>query len=131
MGGQITIGAPGLPPAISGIRGGQLRLLAVWSPSRISAFPEVPTVREATGDASLQGLSTWYGFLLPAGVPPTIAKRLETAIIAALQEPEVTKRLAESGATVVAQPSAAFDAANREQSAAFAAVFKKLNINRE
>jgi tripartite-type tricarboxylate transporter receptor subunit TctC len=128
MGGQITVGAPGLPPTIGNIRSGKLRLLAVWGPGRVSVFPDVPTVREATGEASLEGMPTWYGFLLPAGVPKAIADRLESEIIAGLRDPEVTRKLLEAGATVVAQPSAAFAEANRAQTAAFAAIFKKLKL---
>lgn len=128
MGGQITVGAPGLPPTISNIRSGRLKLLAVWGPSRVDIFPDVPTVREATGDASLEGFPTWYGFLLPAGVPRDITARLEAAIIAGLKDPEVSRKLNDAGATIVAQPAAEFGAANRAQTAAFAAIFKKLNL---
>ena len=128
MGGQITVGAPGLPPTISNVRSGRLRLLAVWGPSRVDVFPDVPTVREATGEASLEGFPTWYGFLLPAGVPKDIAARLEAAIIAGLRDPQVSRKLNDAGATIVAQPAAEFGAANRAQTAAFAAIFKKLNL---
>jgi tripartite-type tricarboxylate transporter receptor subunit TctC len=131
MGGQITVGAPGLPPTIGNIKSGKLRLLAVWGPSRVGVFPEVPTVQEVTGDASLQGIPTWYGFLLPAGVPKPIQVRLEAEIIAGLKDPEVSRKLTEAGATVVAQASAAFAEANRAQTGAFAAIFKKLNLKAE
>jgi tripartite-type tricarboxylate transporter receptor subunit TctC len=131
MGGQITIGAPGLPPTIGGIRSGKLKLLAVWGPARVAAFPDVPTVREATGNPSLEGIPTWYGFLLPAGVPKEVAAKLEEAITASLKDAEVTKKLTEAGANVVAMPSAAFAEANRRQTATFAAIFKKLNLKAE
>ena len=131
IGGQISIGAPGIPAAIPHIRGGSLRLLAVWSPTRIAAFPDVPTVREVTGQASLEGLPTWYGFLLPAGTPAPVVARLEADLIASLRDPEVTRKLQESGATVVAQAGAAFDEANRAQTATFAAIFAKLGLKPE
>jgi tripartite-type tricarboxylate transporter receptor subunit TctC len=128
LGGQITVGSPGLPPAIGNIKAGKLRLLAVWGPSRVGIFPEVPTVGEATGDVSLVGYPTWYGFLLPAGVPKEVSARLEREIVAALRDPDVTRKLAEAGATVSAQRSTEFGEANRAQTAAFAAIFKKLNL---
>lgn len=131
MGQQITVGSLGLPPAIGTVKAGKLRLLAVWGSSRVSLFPDVPTVREATGDLSLEGQETWYGFLLPTGVPKGIVARLETEIIASLRDPEVTRKLSEAGTTVVAQPAAAFGEANRAETAALAAMFKKLNINAE
>lgn len=131
MAGQITIGAPGLPPTIGGVRSGKLKLLAVWGPARVPAFPDVPTVREATGVPSLEGIPTWYGFLLPAGVPKEIAAKLEEAIIAGLRDAEVTKKLTDAGANVVAEPSSAFAESNRRQTATFAAIFKKLNLKAE
>lgn len=131
LGGQITIGAPGLPVTIPQIRAGQLRLLAVWSPARVPLFPDVPTVQEVTGDAALTGLPTWYGFLLPGGTPREIVARIEEAILGALKDAEVARRLADAGATVVAQPSAAFDASNREQTAQFAAIFQRLGMKQE
>lgn len=128
MGGQITVGSPGLPPTIGAIRAGKLRLLGVWGPSRVAAFPDVPTVREVTGNAGLEGIPTWYGFLVPAGTPKDVAAKLEAAIIAGLKDPEVSKKLSDSGASVVAQPSGPFAEANRQQTATFAAIFKNLNI---
>jgi tripartite-type tricarboxylate transporter receptor subunit TctC len=131
MAGQITIGAPGLPPTIGGVRSGKLKLLAVWGPARVPTFPDVPTVREVTGTPALEGIPTWYGFLLPVGVPREIAAKLEEAIIAGLRDPEVAKKLTEAGANVVAEPSTAFAESNRRQTATFAAIFKKLNLKAE
>jgi tripartite-type tricarboxylate transporter receptor subunit TctC len=131
MGGQLTIGAPGLPPTIGNIRGGKLRLLAVWSTSRIGIFPDVPTVKEATGAAELEGFPTWYGFMLPAGAPKDVASKLEGHVLVAMRDPEVVKKMADSGADIVATPAAAFGEANRAESAAFARLFNKLNIKAE
>ena len=131
MGRQITIGAPGLPPTIGNVKSGKLRLLAVWGPSRAAVFPEVPTVREVTGVPSLEGYPTWYGFLLPAGVPAAIRDKLESAIVAGLKDAEVSRKLTQVGATVVAEPSSSFEKSNRAQTAAFAAIFKKLNLKAE
>jgi tripartite-type tricarboxylate transporter receptor subunit TctC len=131
MGGQVTIGGPGLPPTIGNIRGGKLRLLAVWSANRVGIFPEVPTVKEATGAAELEGFPTWYGFMLPAGVPKDAAAKLEAEILVAMRDPDVVKKMTDAGSEIVATPAAAFGDANRVESAAFAALFKKLNIKAE
>ena len=128
MGGQITVGAPGLPPTIGNIKGGKLRLLAVWSSSRAGIFPDVPTVKEITRAAELEGYPTWYGLMLPAGVPREVAAKLEAEVIASFRDPDVVRKLTESGADIVAQPSGPFGEANRIESAAFAKIFKKLNI---
>jgi tripartite-type tricarboxylate transporter receptor subunit TctC len=131
MGGQLMIGAPGIPSTIGNIRGGKLRLLAIWGPSRVSVFPDVPTVKEVTGNAELEGFPTWYGLLLPTGVPKDISAKLEAAVLAAVREADVVKKLNDTGADVVAIPSGPFGEANRKESAAFAALFQKLNIKPE
>jgi tripartite-type tricarboxylate transporter receptor subunit TctC len=131
MGGQVTVGAPGLAPTIGNIRSGKLRLLAVWGPSRVSVFPDVPTVKDAAGAADLDGFPTWYGFLLPAGVRPEIAAKLEAHMIAAVRDPEVVRKMGDSGAETVAQPAAAFAEANRAETAAFVRLIKKLNVKAE
>lgn len=131
IGEQVTVGALGLPPAIGNIKAGKLRLLAIWGAQRVPAFPDVPTVAEATGKSTLVGLQTWYGFLLPKGVPAEIAARLEGEIIAALRNPEVSRKLSEAGAVVLAEPAGQFETDNRKQTEFFAALFKKLNIKAE
>jgi tripartite-type tricarboxylate transporter receptor subunit TctC len=131
MGGQVTVGAPGLPPTIGNVRSGKLRLLAVWGGNRVGIFPEVSTVKESTGVAELEGFPTWYGLLLPAGVPPDIVAKLEAHLIGAMRDPDVVKKMSDSGADIVAQPAAPFAEANRAESAAFASLFKKLNIKAE
>ncbi|MBI3372562.1 MAG: tripartite tricarboxylate transporter substrate binding protein [Betaproteobacteria bacterium] len=128
MGGQITVGAPGIPSTIGNIRGGKLRLLAVWSGTRAGVFPDAPTVKEVTRIAELEGYPTWYGLMLPAGVPREIAAKLEAEVIASFRDPDVVRKLTESGADIAAQPSGPFGEANRIESAAFAKIFKKLNI---
>jgi len=131
MGGQVTIGGPGLPPTIGNVRGGKLRLLAVWSAARVGIFPDVPTVKEVTGAAELEGFPTWYGFMLPAGVPKDVGAKLEAQILAAMRDPEVVKKMTDAGSEIVATPASAFGEANRAESAAFAGLFKKLNIKAE
>lgn len=68
------------------VEGGKLRVLAVTSPERLPAFPQVPTLRE-------QGLSgfefsTWYGFGVRRETPDPIVKLLESEVIAIVKTPE-------------------------------------------
>jgi len=49
LGGHVPIGVSALPTAVTYIRGGQLRALALFSSRRSSALPDVPTMMEASG----------------------------------------------------------------------------------
>ena len=130
MAGQITLGASGTPPTMGGIRGGKLKALAIWSNTRLSVLPDVPTIKEITG-LDLVSFPTWYGMFLPSGTPSEIVKRLEAEVILALRDPEVAKKLVDSGADIVAETSAQFAATLQAESEMFAASFKKYNVKAE
>jgi len=73
--------------AMGPIRQGQVRPLAVMSPARLAALPEVPTVAEACGTPPMD-TSTWYAILAPAGLPDPILRRMNTEINRIITTPE-------------------------------------------
>ena len=80
------------------IRAGRLKALAVSSPKRLPAFPDVPTTAEAglpSFDASI-----WWGWATTAGTPPAVINKLHTEIAAILQQPETARRFATESAEV-------------------------------
>ncbi len=79
-------------PASGAIRGGKVRALAVTAPTRMAAFPEVPTMAEA-GFPQLE-VRLWAGLFAPAGTPPAITKKLEDEIARALKSADVLQRFA-------------------------------------
>jgi tripartite-type tricarboxylate transporter receptor subunit TctC len=90
-------------PAIAPINSGAIRALAVTSPSRMSALPNVPTMAEL-------GLSEvefrfWAALFAPAGTPPTVIKVLENEVNRVLKIPEVIALMA--NIQVTASPSSA------------------------
>ena len=93
--GHTQISSTSMPPAVSQVRGGKLRAIAVTSAQRSPALPEVPTVNE-------QGLSgfddlTWTAFFVPAGMSQDLVNRLNSEINRALLAPDVRERLAQLG----------------------------------
>ncbi|MCC6378538.1 MAG: tripartite tricarboxylate transporter substrate binding protein [Burkholderiales bacterium] len=86
-------------------RAGRLRLLAVASPERVTAAPELPTTAEQ-GYPSVV-VKAWYGIFAPAGVPAAVASRLEEAMAAARRSPELQRQLRSLGYEVVTQDDAA------------------------
>jgi tripartite-type tricarboxylate transporter receptor subunit TctC len=83
------------PQSIQQVRAGNLRALAVTTPRRFAAFPEVPTVAESGGPE--MSVEAWYGLLAPPGTPQPVVARLHAAFTDALRRPEVTARIATLG----------------------------------
>ncbi len=93
--GHTQISSTSMPPAVSQVRSGKVRAIAVTSAQRSPALPDVPTVNE-------QGLSgfddlTWTAFFAPAGVPQDLVNRINSEINRALLAPDVAARLAQLG----------------------------------
>jgi tripartite-type tricarboxylate transporter receptor subunit TctC len=78
---------------------GEVRTLAIMSEKRSPAFPNVPTVKEASGlDWTLEN---WFGLVLPKGVPAEVRSIIIEKARAAQQYPEVQDALAQRGITPV------------------------------
>ncbi|WP_198084570.1 tripartite tricarboxylate transporter substrate binding protein [Variovorax sp. E3] len=71
---------------------GKIKYLAVTSPSRLPAFPDVPTVAEARGPSGFE-LRSWVALLAPRGVPKAIAEQVSSDIAKVLQDPDVRARM--------------------------------------
>lgn len=85
--GQVQMASMGLPPTLPHLRSGKLRAMALYSASRLSALPEVPTVAES-GFPEVVADSMW-SFHAPAGTPPEIVGKLNAEINRILRMPEV------------------------------------------
>ena len=93
IGGQID----GLIAAVPDVgNNDRLRMLAVTTPERASRWPDVPSVAELNFPTLVA--SNWFGLSGPAGIPPEIAQRINEALVAGLNTPEMTERLAVLGA---------------------------------
>ena len=95
MGGQIAALMESLPTAIGYFTSGRMRPLAVSEAQRSPSLPDTPTFREAGFTEVVT--TNWFGFSTPAGIPPEIAKRWETAIASALASDEVREKFARIG----------------------------------
>lgn len=127
LGSQITAGAMALPAIVPQISGGKMRGLAVFSETRSSVLPDVPTIREASGVA-LDVFPSWYGFFAPAGTPPEAISRLEKDILAVMKEPGVIAKLRDAGTDALVTGSVAFGKENAIESAQLKAAVEKTNV---
>jgi tripartite-type tricarboxylate transporter receptor subunit TctC len=96
LAGRTQASSAGLPALLPFIKAGKLRAIAVGTPQRLPALPDVPTVAEM-GYKDFE-TSQWYGILAPAGTPREIVKRLQEESLKALRSNGVTQRFAEDSA---------------------------------
>ncbi len=103
LGNHVPVAFGVLPPALGNLQAGTLRAIAVLSPTRFSLLPDVPTADES----GMPGFESvlHYGLLAPAGTPRPIIERLNTALRALVETPEVKQRiLAEGGDPLTSTP---------------------------
>ena len=108
MGGQIPILFSSLGPAVGAVKSGKIRALAVTSPQRSAAFPDVPTMDEV----GLKGFDStaWYGLLGPAGLPQEVVARLTQALAKAGADKSVLAQIDATGCdTEILSPAQTVD----------------------
>ncbi|WP_194722171.1 Bug family tripartite tricarboxylate transporter substrate binding protein [Noviherbaspirillum malthae] len=95
MGGSVQLYMSSVPSAMSQIKSGKLRPLAVTSDKRSDDLPQVPTINES-GYKGFNAI-TWFGLLVPAGTPAPIVARLNTEVNKALQSKDVQQKIGAEG----------------------------------
>jgi tripartite-type tricarboxylate transporter receptor subunit TctC len=127
MAGRIDIAFGNLPTAIGLVREGALRALAVSSPARSAALPDVPTIAEAAG---LPGFAAtvWFGLQVPSATPAEVVARLNLAAREVLAEPATLARLAELGVVPMGGSAADFSAFIRSETASWREVVTAAGI---
>jgi tripartite-type tricarboxylate transporter receptor subunit TctC len=93
LGGQIDSLLDPITTNVAQLKAGSLRALAVSTPARLPALPNIPTFAEL-GYPKLTG-SQWLGLSAPKGLPAPIVKRLSALIPEIMAKPDVAARLAD------------------------------------
>ena len=97
--GYIPVAFVTTAPGIALSKSGKVKILAVATAQRVSVLPEIPTLAES----GVPGFEfyDWQAIVGPAHIPPEILKTLNTAINAALADPDLKSRITNQGAQVV------------------------------
>ena len=111
--GHTQLASTSLPPAMTHVRAGKVRPIAVTSAQRSPALPGVPTVNEQ-GFSGFDDL-TWTAFFAPAGTPQDLVNRINSEITRALAAPDVKERLEQLGMQWKPNSSGEFAAFLREE----------------
>ena len=109
---------------------GKTRALAITSAARSPAFPDIPTMAEATGRKDFV-VTFWQGMVVPAGTPQAIVEKLQKAIAKVALDPEVIEQFRPQGVEIRASSPAEFkDFMNREE-VRWVKLIKERNIKPE
>jgi tripartite-type tricarboxylate transporter receptor subunit TctC len=106
MGGHVDAAFASVPSVISSVQSNVVRALAVSSAKRIAVAPDIPTIAEAGFEKF--DVNPWWGILAPAGLSPSIARKISADIADILKTPEMEQVLAKQGATPLISTPEAF-----------------------
>jgi tripartite-type tricarboxylate transporter receptor subunit TctC len=101
VGGHVDLMFDQPPNSLPHVRTGDIKAYAVTAKKRLASAPDIPTVDEA----GLPGfyISVWSGVWAPKGTPQEIISKLNAAVVAALANQDVKRRLADLGQDVPAR----------------------------
>lgn len=129
VGGQIQLDFDTTSSAMSFIKSGKVKALAVMTPQRSPQLPDVPTLAEAGIDGV--EMSTWYGLFATAGTPRDVLAKLHAETVKILAMPDIRKRLQDLGGEPGALTPEQFSALNRADYERFGKLVKAAGIKGE
>lgn len=127
LAGRVDYYFSPIAPVIGQIKSGALVPLAVGSPRRATALPDVPTTAESGVPGS--EFNFWIGMMVPAKTPRDIVNRLNAEVIKALALPEVKERFVQLGADAWTSTPEQFDAYIKAEITSNAALVKAAGLS--
>ncbi len=127
--GRVDMVVAGVPPITGMLATGKLKALAITSPERSPALPNVPTTKElGYKDLTFVG---WFGLFAPTGTPQPILDKLNAEAMAISKDPGYRTNLEKIYVTPVGNSAAEFKAFVDQDSAVLGALVKKVGISLE
>lgn len=127
LGGQISLLFSSTASGAPHVRSGRIRAIAVTSRHRSKALPNVPTMEEA-GLPGFEAMA-WFALLAPARTPGAVIDKINSEVVALLQDPEVSERLTGLGAEVRWSTPGALDDYIRAEIAKWTRVVQQANLH--
>jgi len=129
LGGHVKLGLNVLAPAMSHLKAGTLKALAVLASKRSSHLPDVPTSAEAGLPGFESGLN--YGLLAPAGTPRPIIERINRELRIAIDSPDVRARIAADGGDPMPSSPEEYTADIQKENERWGVLIRKLGLKVE
>jgi tripartite-type tricarboxylate transporter receptor subunit TctC len=117
MAGHTSFGFPTMSTAVPLVKDAKLRALAVTSPARNPAMPDVPAMTEALPGFDLV---SWFALVVPAGTPPAIIARLDEVTRTVLADADFARKMTADGTVIVSMAAAQFGPYLRSEQAKWA-----------
>lgn len=130
MAGDVPLLIVSIPAAMSQVRAGRIRPLAVSTRERTPILPDIPTVAEATGLKDFE-VDSWYAVFAPAKTPDDVVQRMNKEIAQVVRRPEIKVKLLEQGAVGVSSTPEALSATVRREIVEWRAVVDRARIQGE
>lgn len=125
LAGRLDFALPSYLAAAGYYASNKLRALAVDSERRLPVLPDVPTLKEA---GIQQEIARWFGIAAPASTPPDIIAKLHTEFVKASKDPNVERRLEQSGIVVRVGSPVEMDKSLRDETAAMKKLVADLHL---
>jgi tripartite-type tricarboxylate transporter receptor subunit TctC len=115
-----------LPAIVGMLKAGTLRALAVGSPKRAAALPDVPTSAEA--GFSQYRSESWFGIIAPRALPKRLVSRINADMVSVLKEPATREKFVQQGAEPGFGPPEHFEKLQRDEYAELAPLIKSIGM---
>lgn len=124
--GQVPIVFDNLPSALPFIKSGQLIAIVVAAPQRLAQLPAVPTFKEVGLEAVNR--MAYYGVVGPKGLPRAVVDKVATAIKRTAEQPDVRKRIEDTGSILILNTPDEFAAQVRTELEVYKRVVEKQKL---
>lgn len=128
MGGHVPMSFSAVNQAVGAVKSGDVRALAIGSEKRSTYLPDVPTFAEVGLPKVLS--ETWIGLAGPANMPADLVKKINDAVMAGIQSPEIQKRFTEIGVDVIAEGPEKFTKIVASEIDTYQSLAREMNLTR-
>ncbi len=122
LGGESDLSVLSASAVMPYVNGGRMRALAISSPKRMSALPQMPTVAES--GAPGYDFASWVGLLVPASTPATLVSSINSIVVRASRTPDLVERYTKDATDVAANSPAEFKSFIQSEAKRWAKVVK-------